>query len=293
MTEGLQRGPQPGRPDAALERVVSAGVPDSLRRLPVLVRERLDQARRLERPPPERFGFRAESAARMLLLTGLLRRLWFRVETHGIGQLPDGPFLLAAHHGSHVLSWDGAMIVTVCLLDADPPRLVHGMAEHRLMQLPLLGHAARRIGAVDGNPADCLALLRAGAAVLAFPEGVRALGRRFRDRYRIERFGTGFARVALEAGVPVVPVVAIGSEEEAPLFANPAWLRRLLRVPVAPLTPTLVLPLPVKYRIHFGAPIRLAGPPTGANVAREAARVRDALEALVRGGLAARRRVFW
>jgi 1-acyl-sn-glycerol-3-phosphate acyltransferase len=291
MSEGLQRGLEPRPPDAAAAPAV--GGDGALRGLRARIRERLDLACRLESPPPERFGFRARSAERMLLLTSLLGRLWFRVESHGLDRLPEGPFLLVAHHGSHVLSWDGAMIVTSCLLDADPPRLVHGLAEHRLMQLPVLGRAARRIGAVDGNPADCLALLRAGAAVLTFPEGVRALARRFRDRYRIGRFGTGFARVALEAGVPVVPVVAIGSEEEAPLLANPAWLRRLLGMPVAPLTPTVVVPLPVKYRLHFGAPLRLGGPASVANAGREAARVRGALEDLVQRARAARRHVFW
>jgi hypothetical protein len=45
------------------------------------------------------------------------------------------------------------------------------MAEHRLMDLPVLGAVARRIGAVDGNRGACVDLLRAGAAVLTFPEG--------------------------------------------------------------------------------------------------------------------------
>ena len=276
--------PAPALPGAARRR---------LRDLPRIVRERLDRARAAESPAPERFGFRAESAARLLLITSVLRERWFRVEAHGLEQLPAGPFLLVSNHGSHLLAWDGAMIVTVCLLDADPPRLVHGMADHRLMQLPILGRAARRIGAVDGTPPACRALLRAGGVVLTFPEGMHAIGKRFRDRYRLGPFGSGFARVALETLVPVVPVAVIGAEEESPIVANPSWLARRFGVAAAPISPTVVFPLPVKYRLHFGSPIHLLGPATPENAAREALRVRSALEALLQRGLESRRHLFW
>jgi 1-acyl-sn-glycerol-3-phosphate acyltransferase len=167
------------------------------------------------------------------------------------------------------------------------------MAEHRLMTLPVLGAAARRIGAVDGRRPACEDLLRSGATVLTFPEGVRALGRSFHERYRLRSFGHGFIHLALATGVPIVPVAVIGAEEEAPLLANPGWLARLLRTPVAPLTPTVVLPLPVKYRLHFGAPMRFRGAPTPELVGRHAQTVRAALQELVRRGLGSRRHVFF
>jgi 1-acyl-sn-glycerol-3-phosphate acyltransferase len=227
------------------------------------------------------------------MVTGFFYRRYFRVACHGIESLPSGPVLLVAHHGSHSLSWDGAMIVTACLLEADPPRLVHGMADHRLMQLPVLGAAARRIGAVDGTRPACASLLRAGATVLTFPEGVRALAKPFRERYHLRPFGHGFVHVALATRTPIVPVAVLGAEEEAPLLANPSWLARLLRTPTAPLTPTLFVPLPVKYRIHFGTPLRLTGPPLPHIVARHVETVRAALQELIQGGLAARRHVFF
>jgi len=257
------------------------------------VRAHLAEACAQEDPPPERFGFHFDTAARLFLVTGFFHRRYFRVQCHGIESLPAGPVMLIANHGSHVLAWDGAMILTACLLDANPPRLVHGMGEHRLMELPVLGKAARRIGAVDGNRDVCQALLRAGGTVLAFPEGVKALARPFRERYCLRSFGHGFVHVALATGVPIVPVAVIGAEEEAPLLANPTWLARLIGTPVAPLTPTVVFPLPVKYRLHFGAPIRLRGPASPETVARHAATVRATLQELVRQGLAMRRHVFF
>jgi 1-acyl-sn-glycerol-3-phosphate acyltransferase len=290
--------PRPAEPPPD-QPIVPAAVPAAqprrlhLRSLRHEVRSRLLEARAIERLPPERFGFSVPSATRLFMITSVLYRWYFRTRCFGLDNLPGSPFMLVSNHASHVLSWDGANIVTACLLDAEPPRLVHAMAEHRLMGLPILGRAARRIGAVDGTRPACVDLLRGSAVVLTFPEGVRALARPFRDRYRMAPFGLGFVHVALETGVPIVPVAVIGAEEEAPLLANPAWLRRLLRTPVAPITPTLFVPLPVRYRLHFGTPLRVSGPATPDCVAREAERVRRALEDLIRRGLARREHLFF
>jgi 1-acyl-sn-glycerol-3-phosphate acyltransferase len=257
------------------------------------MRERLVRARALEREPPEQYGFDLEAAARIFTATTLLYRSWFRASCRGIERIPRGRVMLVANHGSHALAWDGANLLTACLLDADPPRLLHAMAEHRLMELPILGRAARRIGAVDGRRATCIRLLRHGAAVLTFPEGARVHERRYRDRYRLGRFGNGFAHVAIVTHTPIIPVAVIGAEEEAPLIANPHWLRRVVRTHSAPITPTLVVPLPSRYRIVFGEPIRLCGPLTTASVAAGVGIVRETLERMIAEGLAARRHVFF
>jgi 1-acyl-sn-glycerol-3-phosphate acyltransferase len=185
------------------------------------------------------------------------------------------------------------MIVTACLLDAEPPRLAHPMADHRLMQLPVLGRAACRIGAVDGRRPVCEELLRAGATVLTFPEGMDALEKRWADRYRLRPFRHGFMHVAMATRAPVVPVAVIGAEEEAPLIANPRWLARLLGTPSAPVTATVVVPLPVKYRIHFGRPMRFGGRISPAAVTHNVGAVRASLDELIQRGLAAREHVFF
>jgi len=269
------------------------------------IRARLAEACALENPPPERFGFRFDTAVRLFMVTTFFHRRYFRVVPHGIESLPDGPVMLVSNHGSHVLAWDGAMILTSCLLDADPPRLAHGMAEHKLMELPVLGAAARRIGAVDGRREACQDLLRAGGVVLTFPEGTKALARPFRDRYRVLNFGHGFMHVALATGAPIVPVAVIGAEEIHPVLARLDLPGRLVGLPTLPITPTFpwlgaagLVPLPTKWLLFAGEPLDVAArtaPSDAADpvaVARLRDQVRERLQALILEGLRRRRGIF-
>lgn len=257
------------------------------------MRAKLVRATRLERTDPEEWGFSGRTAARLFTVTALAYRYYFRTQCFGLENLPRGPIMLVANHGSHALAWDGANIVTACLLDAEPPRLVHGMADHRLMELPILSWSARRIGAVDGTRETAVRMLRSGAVVLAFPEGTKAVRRRFRDRYRLLPFGHGFVHAAMAARAPIVPVAVIGAEEEAPTIANPSWLRKLLGTPTAGISPTLFVPLPVRYRLHFGEAYRPEGPTTERNVTAHVEHVHGALQALIDRGRAERPHVFF
>jgi hypothetical protein len=67
-----------------------------------LLDARLREARALENPRPERFGFRLAAAVRLFLVTGFFHRWYFRVECRGIESLPAGPVILVANHGSVV-----------------------------------------------------------------------------------------------------------------------------------------------------------------------------------------------
>ncbi len=249
----------------------------------------------------DRFGMEPRHVRRHLLPIALLYRHYFRVDTHGIERLPAGRVLVVANHAGQ-LPFDGMMLSTALLLEAKPPRLARGLGEYWIPRLPFVGEAAVRMGSLVGTPANCRALLDAEECVMVFPEGVRGMNKPFRQRYRLQRFGTGFARLALETRTPIVPVGIVGSEEQQPGLLNVEPLARLLGMPAFPITPSFpwlgplgLWPLPVKYRIHFGEPLELSGAASDEDAAIEAQveRVRAAIDALLTEGRAARRGIFW
>ena len=99
-----------------------------------------------------------------------------------------------------------------------------------------------------------------------FPEGFKGVGKHYRDRYKLQRFGRGgFVAAALRTGTPIVPVAIVGAEETYPLIGNIKPLARLLGIPYFPVTPTFpwlgplgLIPLPSKWLIEFCEPIETA-----------------------------------
>jgi 1-acyl-sn-glycerol-3-phosphate acyltransferase len=247
------------------------------------------------------FGFEPRYAASILLPVAALYRYWLRVETSGVERVPAGRVLLIANHAGNTFAYDGAMLALALLLEGRPPRAVRGMAEYYLPTIPFFSTLMHRMGSVVGTPENCAQLLERGEAIMVFPEGERGFVKTWAQRYQLQRFGTGFVRLALETGTPIVPVGIVGAEEQSPGLVRSRWLGRLIGAPVAPLTLTFpwlgplgMLPLPVKFRIHFGAPIRFEGDPSeeDAEVERKVEVVKDAIRSLVAEGLEARRGWF-
>lgn len=246
------------------------------------------------------FGLSPETLRRGALVGALLYRYYFRVQTHGIEKLPQGPFLLIANHAGQ-LPFDGMMLSTAMLLEANPPRIVRGMAEYFVSELPFVSIMAARGGTATGTPHNCIHLLREGEVVMAFPEGARGMNKPFSERYKLQRFGLGFMRLALEARVPIVPVSIVGSEEQQPGIANFRKLGRLFGAPALPITlgfpllgPLGLLPMPTKYHMVFGDPMTFDGDPDDedAKIQDQVDRVKAAIYAGLERGLAARKGVF-
>jgi 1-acyl-sn-glycerol-3-phosphate acyltransferase len=173
--------------------------------------------------------------------------------------------------------------------------IARALVERWVPKLPFVAPFYARIGQVVGTPENCRRLLAAEEALLVFPEGVRGLNKTFDARYKLRTFSTGFMRLALEAGAPIVPIGVVGAEEQAPSLVDLKPLARLLGLPALPITPYLLpLPLPVHYHIHFGAPLRFTGSPDAddAELERQAGEVQAAVQALLDRGLAERPGVF-
>jgi 1-acyl-sn-glycerol-3-phosphate acyltransferase len=130
--------------------------------------------------------------------------------------------------------------------------------------LPVVGTLARKGGATLACTEDAERMLSGGELVGVWPEGFKGIGKPFSERYRLQRFGRGgFVAAALRTGAPIVPLSVVGAEEIFPLVGNVPSLARFLGLPYVPITPLFpwlgplgLVPLPSKWLMEFGEPIR-------------------------------------
>lgn len=210
------------------------------------------------------YGFDPELTDQLLLppLRAMYEN-WFRVETTGLHNIPDdsGALVVANHSGT--LPWD-ALMTTVALRDRHPRgRHLRMLGADLVFRTPVVGVLARKTGQTLACSPDAERLLGDGELVGVWPEGFKGIGKSFRDRYKLQRFGRGgFVSAALRTGVPIVPCSIVGAEEIYPKLGDIKPLARLLGVPYFPVTPLFphfgplgMVPLPSKWHIEFGEPI--------------------------------------
>lgn len=216
----------------------------------------------------DEFGFDQHlNSAVFLPILRVLFNSWFRVEVSGIENLPEtGAALIVANHAG-VLPFDGLM-ASVAVHDHHPThRDLRLLAADMVFDMPMVGQAARKAGHTMACTADAHRLLAAGELTAVFPEGYKGLGKHFKDRYKLQRFGRGgFVSAALRSKAPIVPCSIVGSEEIYPMIADVKLLARLLGLPYFPITPLFplagpagMIPLPSKWHVQFGEPIETAG----------------------------------
>jgi 1-acyl-sn-glycerol-3-phosphate acyltransferase len=213
----------------------------------------------------DEFGLDATALARARPLLDLLQDRYWRIDAAGLEHLPPrGPCLLVANR-SGLLPYDGLMLAHVierALPHAGRPRF---LVADWLMTLPFVQPQLARLGGVRACRENAERLLESGHFVVAFPEGVKGAAKVFRERYRLKRFGRGgVVRVALEHGVPLVPVGIVGAEEAHPILFKWHSPARAVGLPFVPVTPTFpllgplgALPLPTHWVMRIGAPVRL------------------------------------
>jgi len=244
------------------------------------------------------FGFDVGTASNAAIMLAFFHRMYFRTEVFGIENVPPGRVLLVANHSGQV-PIDAAIVGSSLFFDANPPRVVRAMVEKWTATLPFVSAFFNRVGQVVGVPENARRLLEMGEVLLAFPEGIRGVSKPFERRYQLEPFGLGFMRLAIETDTPIVPIAVIGAEEQYVSLGNLKWAARLLDIPVFPLIPQMFvpgaqMPLPTKYRIHFGEPMRFTGGPDDddTQVGEKVWLVRQTISEMLRRGLASRRSVF-
>ncbi len=291
----------PPRPTRTLASVTELRPPRAPQSLAEFVRSRLTGDYEVDE-----FGFDAQLTDTVVMPPlRMVYEKWFRVEVTGEKNLPlDGGALIVANH-SGTLPWDAVM--TAVAVHDNHPRGKHlrMLGADLVFKLPVLGTLARRTGQTLACGADAQRLLKAGELVGVWPEGFKGIGKPFSRRYQLERFGRGgFVATAAKAGVPIIPCSIVGAEEIHPKIADIKPLAKLLGLPYFPVTPFFPLlgplgaiPLPTKWRIDFGAPVRtdLASPDAAddqAFVLDVAAEVRETIQRTLDSMVAERKSLF-
>ncbi len=212
--------------------------------------------------PVDEFGFDSEIAEVLAGAIEPIAEKWFRLEVRGIENIPEegGALLVANHSGTVPL--DG--LITGYAVKKYSGRNLRPLGADLVFSLPLVGQVARKVGATLACTEDAERLLAGGELAGVWPEGFKGIGKPFAERYKLQRFGRGgFVSSAMRAQVPIVPVSIVGAEEIYPLVGNVPSLARLLGLPYLPITPFFpllgplgLIPLPSKWIIEFGEPVR-------------------------------------
>lgn len=204
----------------------------------------------------DHWGRSAKVRQAMTRIYGPLYDHWFRAEWEGLEKIPtSGGALLVANHAG-ALPVDAPLIMHG--IETELGRPVYGLADYFFRGLPVLGTLWSRGGGVPAHPDNAYRLLADEAQLaLVFPEGTKATGKLWSERYKLRRFGRGgFVEIAMRSGVPVVPIVVIGSEETMPMMAKSPTLARALGLPYVPLTLNMMLFGPLGMLLYLPAKIR-------------------------------------
>jgi 1-acyl-sn-glycerol-3-phosphate acyltransferase len=231
---------------------------------------------------------------------------WFRAEWEGLEKIPtQGGALLVANHAGAIPS-DAPVIMHG--IEKELERPVYGMADYFFRTVPVVGTLWARAGGVSARPANAYRLLKEqNQLALVFPEGTKGPSKSFTDRYQLRRFGRGgFVEIAMRAGVPVIPIAVIGSEEAMPVVLRLPTLAKALGVPYFPITANLltmgplgiVMPFPAKFKLRVLDPIHFDVPAdqerySKSRVMEEAERIRAQLQESVYDMLRDRRSVWF
>jgi 1-acyl-sn-glycerol-3-phosphate acyltransferase len=180
----------------------------------------------------------------------LLASVWFRPDIRGLERIPrEGPVLIVGNHTGGVSSPE-VLISQLAFSAYFGVERLHYQLAHRMVLNSPVGSFVRRFGTVEADPANAERALEAGAMVTVFPGGDYEVFRPSWESAKVDFGGrTGFLRLALRQGVPIVPMVTLGGQETA-LFLSRG--ERLARVTRADRPPLRLKTIPIAIGLPFG-----------------------------------------
>jgi 1-acyl-sn-glycerol-3-phosphate acyltransferase len=198
--------------------------------------------------------------------------LYSGAEVRGWENLPRaGPYLVIGNHSGGMQTVDAAFFMARWVEEKGPDAPLYGLAYDLLFAYPVVGRLLPKLGMLPASPENARKALTDGAVVIDFPGGDHEVFRPWTHRNRIEFGGRmGFIKIALDTGVPVVPMTIHGAHESTIVLTRGRRIaRRLgltrLNIKVFPLiwnipfglTPAYVpsLQLPAKVTVQIGTPL--------------------------------------
>jgi 1-acyl-sn-glycerol-3-phosphate acyltransferase len=247
------------------------------------------------------FGFDPTFLERAAPALEFMWAKYFRVQLTGMENVPSsGSALLVANHSGGV-PYDGALLMHAMFKHHPARRPLRPLVANFAFQSSWMRPVVARAGGVRASMENALKLCAAGQLVGVFPEGLRGVGKLYRERYRLTHFGRGgFVRLARAAQVPIIPVAIVGAEETHPLVAKMTRVAKPLGLPYIPVTPTFpwlgplgLLPVPSKWSITIGKPIAVPPAVDAADTLAIAESVRSILDQMIADLLVRRRSIIF
>jgi 1-acyl-sn-glycerol-3-phosphate acyltransferase len=166
-----------------------------------------------------------------LPLLWLISSFWFRGEVRNLGNIPEeGPVLMVGNHSGGNLTPDTFVFTLAFSTYFGVERPFNQLAHNLVMASPY-ARLLRSGGTVAASHENSRQALESGAALLVYPGGDWEVHRPTWERNKVDFAGRkGFIRLALDAQVPIVPIVSIGGQETALFLSRGAWLAQLLRL---------------------------------------------------------------
>jgi 1-acyl-sn-glycerol-3-phosphate acyltransferase len=175
----------------------------------------------------------------------LLKR-YFRSEVHGLDKVPAGGALVVSNHSGGQMAVDVPVFAVDWYAKHGYDRPIYTLSHDMIMVGPI-GSFLRRIGFIPANHDNAASALRSDGIVVVFPGGDYDAYRPTSTQNVIDFGGrTGYVRAAIEAGVPIVPMVSIGGQETQFFLTRGTWLARSLG-PIARLARTKIAPITVGF----------------------------------------------
>lgn len=156
---------------------------------------------------------------------------YHRAEVRGVERVPPGPALFVANHNAGLWTPDSWLLCAALWRAHGVEGVPYGLGHEVVLGAPVFNQILIPLGAVRASHDNALRLFAAGRKVLVYPGGDVDSLRPFRHRDRIVFDGRrGYIRLALRAGVPVVPAVAAGAHSTFLVIDDLRWLARALGI---------------------------------------------------------------